>query len=168
MASPSRETLAQADRLLRAFDRKNPDGSYVFPDGDVRAFLPLVILGLGESLPSPWPEPLQKVMDEFAETLGIAPDATPAQVQDAVDGFYAAHPVNPALLKAFQEAVHEELSSGTMPAARAEAAKKLIGAAGSNVPLSTSGAAPAGAVKAAAWRTGGKVELPRRPSKPNP
>lgn len=165
MASPSRETLAQADRLLHVFERRKPDGAYTFSDEDVRAFLPLVIMGLGESLPNPWPEPLQKVMEEFAVAAGIPAGATPDQVQKAMDGFYASRPLNVELLRAFQASVQEELKTGSATGAGADHARRFLGDVAAAIPLATTGKAPAGAIKAAAWRTGAKVELPRRPPK---
>jgi hypothetical protein len=88
--------------LLALFETQRKDGSYVYPDEQVRALVPLLFLASGEDLSQQSPK-LQTVMAEFFSRLGLKPKATAKQLQAAVDRYYEEHPVDPKLLKKLQK-----------------------------------------------------------------
>lgn len=90
--------------LLALFEIQKKDGSYVYTDEAVRALVPLLFLASGEDL-SQQPPKLQAAMAEFFAMIGLKPKATATQLQEAVDRHYAAHPVEPKLLKKVQKAL---------------------------------------------------------------
>ena len=90
--------------LLALFETQRKDGSYVYPDEEVRALVPLLFLSSGEDLSAQSPK-LQAAMAEFFSRIGLKPRATAKQLQEAVDRYYAEHPVDPKLLKKLQKSL---------------------------------------------------------------
>ncbi|MBS1149541.1 MAG: hypothetical protein H6Q89_1239 [Myxococcaceae bacterium] len=88
--------------LLALFETQRKDGSYLYTDEAVRALVPLLFLASGEDLSQQAPK-LQRLMAEFFAKVGLKPRATAKQLQQAVDRYYAEHPVDPKLLKKLQQ-----------------------------------------------------------------
>lgn len=147
---PSDEERRQAQAFLRVFERQRPDGTYHFSDHDVRAFVPLLVLG-GGHLPEDASPELGSLLNGFFAQIGVDATTTPEQLQRLVDKHYRTTPVNAELLEAFKEALNADLAGETER--RGKAAGRLITGAqpDSNIPVAQR-PAPKGAVKAAMWR----------------
>jgi hypothetical protein len=105
--------LGMAEKLLGILERRREDGSYYFSDDDVQHFLPAVFLAASASPPGgELPGAVRELLGIFAANAGIDPEASTEAVQQAVERYYAAHPIHPELLSAFQAFVREELQAG--------------------------------------------------------
>lgn len=115
------------ERLLRLFERQNPDGTYYYADQDVRHLLPMVVISLTSEVEiSAWPTSIKELLGEFAQAAGLSVDADNTQWQAAIEQYYAAHPIEPGLLRDFQSLVRELLAQGGAHEL-SEAASKLLG-----------------------------------------
>lgn len=134
---------AALERLLRVFAQQDEDGRPLYSRDDVRAFLPLLVLGAQGS--GSLSEALTDVLRDFAAQLGLSPDMASADVERRVREHYEQHPVNARLLAEVKDLLRAELVfSGGVDAA---AAAKALGQAVAKVPVGH-GAAPAGSTKA--------------------
>ncbi len=114
-------------RLLAFFERQNEDGTYFYEDEAVRHFLPLLAMQIAmEWGPQAWTPPIQRLMDEFVGGLGLPEGFDGAQLNEAVDAYYAKAGVDPALKRGFQELVRELFAAGSTQEL-SDAAAKLLG-----------------------------------------
>ena len=127
MAQLSADDRKKTQTLLSIFERRDPDGTYHFSDGEVRHFVPLLVLVSGEALGDEMSVELRTLMGEFAQAAGLSAKSTAKQVQAAVDAHYAKFPVNPELLAAFKSVVREGALSGDAGRAAGESFAKFLG-----------------------------------------
>lgn len=117
------------ERLLSFFERQDDEGLYYYSDEDVRHFLPLLVLTLATEDPDlTWPPAITKLMQEFTRSIDLPDNASAAQLNEAVDAYYKAHPIDKELQNNFQVLVREIVASGS-DSAISDAASKLLGMA---------------------------------------
>ncbi len=146
MPDPSQQDLETAQSLLALFDQQDEDGTYRFSDGDVRHFLPLVLLQLGEALPDGGLDPeAQELLGLLALAAGVD-ESTPADdVAVKVTAFYERNPPNPTLVEAFQRFVRERVA-GASGGDVSKAVRELLGQQAGGRPLQSEGPRPTGSV----------------------
>lgn len=110
LREPTSAELQQAARLLALLERRGENGGPRFSEEDVRHFLPLVFLSVVSRTDrrTELPDAVMRLLGLFAKEAGIESDASPEAARAAVERYYAAHPVNPELLQAFQAFARDE------------------------------------------------------------
>jgi hypothetical protein len=99
-SKPKKKKAAEPEQVLRVFEKRRADGTYAFSDEEVQELVPLLFLMSASGTRfQKLPAPLQKSLVAFGVKLGITPRAKPAEIQAAIDAYYAENPPNPRLLK---------------------------------------------------------------------
>jgi hypothetical protein len=97
--------------LLELLNKKNKDGSYVYPPDDVKAFLAALLLSSELNIDS-IPPVFKRVVGEVAAKLGLDPSANdPVKLKAALDKHFKAHPINPELSREFRALVAAQRKS---------------------------------------------------------
>ncbi|MEM6559165.1 MAG: hypothetical protein AAF219_08785 [Myxococcota bacterium] len=102
----SQAAKEQLKEVLTVFNQRKSDGDFVYADEDVRAFLPALVISTRVSfheLPA-----LKKLMQDFLGQLGLPPGASNETIGKAIDAHFRANPLNPGLLRDFQQLLREQ------------------------------------------------------------
>lgn len=94
--------------LLAIFDARQPDGTFVYTDAEVRHYLPYLVLAAKIPIET-LHESVQELVGQLVVDAKLELGAGAAKVQEALHAFYAAKPVNAALHKAVMGFAREQL-----------------------------------------------------------
>lgn len=147
MPEPTAQDLEIAQSLLGLFDQQADDGSYLFSDADVRHFLPLMLLELGDAVsPQELSPETQELLGQLAVAAGVDQDTPADEVSGKIAAFYERNPPHPTLLGAFQGFLREHVSGKDGGAGVTKAVKQLLGQEGASRPLDSGQPRAAGTV----------------------
>jgi hypothetical protein len=95
-----------AERLLALFHQVDERGARRFSDDDIAQLLPLLLLSAAaEGLIRDLPDNAKEMLGTCAHQIGLGVGSTPEEIRATVARHYQNHPVNPALLIAFNNFV---------------------------------------------------------------
>ena len=93
-APTAEEDLRRTKRVLSVFEEQDAEGNYLFPDDQVREFLPLMVILSKAPIDESLKPKLLTVMDEFLAQVGLDRNATREELEWACDNYYAKKPLN--------------------------------------------------------------------------
>jgi hypothetical protein len=129
-------TKADAGRVqaLRAiFEKTNDAGERAYSESEIANLVPFVLLSDGAVDADELSDEVAGLLGSFVVHIGLDDKATPKQVGEAIAAYYEANPLNEALLADFLR--FAGASSGGAEDADMASAKKLLGQAGSAMPV---------------------------------
>jgi hypothetical protein len=130
MSTPADPGRVQA---LRAIFEKEVDGARAYTEDEVINLVPYVLLADGAVDPDALSDEIAGLLGAFLVHLGLGQSATPEQVGKALGAYYEANPINEDLLADFLKFAGAGGEGAS--AADVSAAKKLLGEAGSALPV---------------------------------
>ncbi|MCA9780124.1 MAG: hypothetical protein KC800_25530 [Candidatus Eremiobacteraeota bacterium] len=95
-----------AERLTEVFEAQDENCDFVFPDEEVRRFLPALLLSAGVDPNEYSSGPLADLFVEFRTWAGVPEIASAQDWVDAACEYYKKQPPNPELLAAVQEVLN--------------------------------------------------------------
>lgn len=102
--SEHEEEIAQ--QILKVFESQDENGDFLYSDGEVRHFLPALLLMSGVD-PKDYPTgALGDLFQEFRVAAGVDADATAQQYVDKAVAFYEESPPSESLMAAVRELVN--------------------------------------------------------------
>ena len=85
------------------------DGELLFPEDQVKIFLPYFVWNTAESLdPDDLAPEVAQMMESFAQKVGIREDMTDDEVVATVEGFFKENPVGPELMATYRKFMQDE------------------------------------------------------------
>ncbi|MCP4499982.1 MAG: hypothetical protein GY822_08485 [Deltaproteobacteria bacterium] len=93
------EQEAHSQRIEEILVQKDEDGEYVYTKNEVRDFIVASIF----EMDLPMDERLEKVLLGFCEQFELPEDITDAQLIEVMKEYFVEYPLNPALLKEFDD-----------------------------------------------------------------
>lgn len=157
-----------AQELSALFLGTRADGTPSFTKDELLHFLPLVFLRAAQSAAAPrLSKPVERFLAEFATKLEVGPETPAEEIQRRIAAHYAAHPVNPALARAFERVLREHTAlHGSEGASRRLA--EFLGEQLSNEGYRPDAPRPEGSLRAgplARFQAPGTLGKGRRPPK---
>lgn len=95
-----------AERLTEVFEAQDENCDFIFPDEEVRRFLPALLLSAGVNPNEYTSGPLAELFVEFRGWAGVPDVASAEDWVDAACAYYKKDPPNPKLLAAIQEVLN--------------------------------------------------------------